>query len=112
MRSIVGAAACLAAVSMLSAAYANGEHVAGGLEHGHMWGYGAGGMIFGTLMMVLVIAAIITLVVLLVRWLTGAARAPHAGPPAKPPLDILEERFARGEIDKAEFEERKRVLGA
>ncbi len=110
MRSIVGAAGLLAAVSMLSAAYANGEHVAGG--HGHMWGYGAGGMIFGTLMMVLVIAAIITLVLLLVRWLAGAAHAPHAGPPAKTPLDILEERFARGEIDAEEFEERKRVLGA
>jgi putative membrane protein len=28
----------------------------------------------------------------------------------KPPLDILQERFARGEIGKEEFEERRRVL--
>ncbi len=109
MRSIVGTAVFLAATAVLSAAYANGEHVAGG--HGHMWGYGGGWMIFGTLMMVLVIAAIITLVVLLVRWLAGAAQAPQAAPPAKTPLDILEERFAHGEIDADEFEERKRVLG-
>jgi putative membrane protein len=32
-------------------------------------------------------------------------------PPARTPLDILKERFARGEIDKAEFEDRRRVLG-
>jgi len=29
-----------------------------------------------------------------------------------PAMGILEERFARGEIDKAEFEERRQVLAA
>jgi len=36
---------------------------------------------------------------------------PHQSPPTRTPLDILKERFARGEIDKAEFEDRRRVLG-
>lgn len=32
-------------------------------------------------------------------------------PPERTPLDILRERFARGEIDKEEFDQRRRVLG-
>ncbi len=35
--------------------------------------------------------------------------AGHAGPGDRA-LDVLRERFARGEIDKAEFDERRRAL--
>jgi putative membrane protein len=70
-------------------------------------------MIFGPLFMILVLALVIAVVVLLVRWLGGPwqGAAPSQAPPVRTPLDILKERFARGEIDKAEFEERRRVLG-
>jgi putative membrane protein len=61
--------------------------------------------------MILFLAAVVALVVLLVRWLVGTRQGGSAGQPAKTPLDILRERFARGEIDKEEFEERRRILG-
>ncbi len=78
-----------------------------------MWG-GGYGMIFGPIVMILVLVAIIAAVVLIVRWLGGPWQhpaTPHYASPARPSLDILKERFARGEIDKEEYEERRRVLG-
>ncbi len=78
-------------------------------HHGMMWGGGWGGMLFGLIMLVLVIAAIVAVVVLVVRILGGAGSS-TAKPSGKTPADILEERFARGEIDAEEFEERRRVL--
>lgn len=77
----------------------------------HMW-HGGPWMLAGPLMMIVFIAAAAAVVVLVVRWLGGSGHgtAPHPSPD-RAPLDILRERFARGEIDKDEFEERRRVLG-
>jgi len=81
----------------------------------HMWGDWGGGwwMFIGPLWLILVLAVVVGVVVLIVRWLVGAGDSGGtAGPAASDkPLDILRERFARGEIDKEEFEERKRLLG-
>ena len=81
--------------------------------HHMMWGGGWYGLMFGPLMMIVVIAAVIVLAVLAIRWLGGASPTSPHGPFAagRAPLDILKERFARGEIDQEEFEERRRVLG-
>jgi putative membrane protein len=71
-------------------------------------------MIVGPLFMILVLAVLVAVVVILTRWLSGPWQGPippHQSPPGRTPLDILKERFARGEIDKAEFEDRRRVLG-
>jgi putative membrane protein len=78
-----------------------------------MWGGGWGMMIFGPLLMIFVLAAVIATAVLLVRWIGGPWQAvtPPQMPMGHAPLDILKERFARGEIDRNEFEERRRVLG-
>lgn len=73
----------------------------------HMWG-GGWHMVFGPLMMILFVAVIVVLVVLAIRWI-GGGHGP--APTGRTPLDILRDRFARGEIDAAEFEERRRVLG-
>lgn len=80
-----------------------------------MWWDGGGyGMFFGPLLMIVILAATIAAVVLLVRWLSGTSPGTIFGnqPPTRTPLDILKERFAKGEIGKDEFEERRRVLGA
>lgn len=55
---------------------------------------------------------IIAAIVMLVRGFAGGSSA--AGPNAgnKTALDILRERYAKGEIDKPEFEQKRRDLDA
>jgi putative membrane protein len=79
---------------------------------GMMWDGGVFHMFFGFLMMILFLAIVVGVVVLLVRWLGGSEHPLFrpSGQPSRSPLDILKERLARGEIDIAEFEERKRAL--
>lgn len=45
-------------------------------------------------------------------WLTGRNRAQTPSLQEKTPLTILQERYARGEIEKDEFEQKKRDLEA
>lgn len=80
-------------------------------DHPHMWGMGYGWFI-GPIMWLLFIAIAAVVVVLLVRWLgvSGAPGAGVAGASGKTALDILKERFAKGEIDQKEYEERRKVL--
>ena len=55
----------------------------------------------------------ILLIVVIVWIVKGAAggSSPGASRNEKTPLEILEQRFARGEIDKDEFEEKRKLLG-
>jgi putative membrane protein len=77
------------------------------------WGGGWYGMFLGPLFMILVLALVLAAAVLLVRWLAGPSHPiqPSHVPPGRTALDILKERYARGEINKEEFEERRRTLG-
>ena len=71
------------------------------------WGMGSFGMILMMIFWVLVIVGL----VFLIKWLvqtTSSGKAPQqTGSRA---VEILKERYARGEIDKAEFESKKRDL--
>ncbi len=70
---------------------------------GHMMGWGY--VVFGVLRIILVI-------VLAVRWIGGSSADRTPSPASKSALDILNERFARGEIDKKEYEEGKNLLSS
>lgn len=72
------------------------------------WWYG---MFFGLIILVLFIGIVVAVVVLLVRWLGGSITNTESSTPSlRDPLDILKDRFARGEIDKDDYEERRRIL--
>jgi putative membrane protein len=73
------------------------------------WGPSGWGMGFGHLVWLVALVLIIALpVAALVRGGWGSDRQP---PHNKTPREILDERFARGEISKEEYDERRRVLG-
>ena len=93
-------------------AWAQGPSETTSYDYGpHMmwWGGGWYGMIFGPLIMILVLALVIAATVLLVRWLRGQSPkiAVH---PERSPLDLLNERYARGEIDREEYLRRRTDL--
>lgn len=74
-----------------------------------------GQMMGGWAMMVILWLLIIAVLVLGVVWIVRTLSARSSGAtgengPASSALRILEERYARGEIDQDEFEERRRNL--
>jgi putative membrane protein len=71
----------------------------------HMWGWGFG-WIFPVLMMVLLFAACF----FFMTRMSFGHRHGHSGDTTSSALRILGERFAKGEISKEEFEERRSIL--
>lgn len=96
---------------LLSPAFAQ----SGGYRNWHMgqgmmgnWGMGWFGMIIMLLFWVLVIAGI----VVLIRWLvhsTGSRNRSNVGTGSQA-MDILKERFAKGEIGRDKFESMKKEI--
>jgi putative membrane protein len=82
----------------------SGRGLMGG--YGMMGGNGMG-IVVGLFWIMLFIA-----IALLISGVVAGIRHPHArGPAGSDALEILKQRYARGDIDKAEFERRRRDLG-
>ena len=78
-----------------------------GNYNGDMFGWGLGGGI----MMIIFWAAIILSIIWIVREV-GSRNNSDKTRHGKSAIEILEERYAKGEIDKKEFEEKKRDLSS
>ena len=96
----------VALVSLIpGTAYAQRPPYEWGLEHPMGWMWGAWGIGMG-LLMLLFWGAVIVGIVLVIRWLISQGKAS----PSDTALQILRQRYARGEINKEEFEAKKRDL--
>ncbi len=81
-----------------------------GMGPGMMGGWGMGW--FGGIFMMIFWILILVGLVFLIKWLVQSTSRtkPDAGGGSSRALDILKERYARSEIDKAEFETKKADL--
>ncbi len=80
-----------------------------GMGSGMMGGYGMGW--FGGILMIVFWILIIVGLVFLIKWLIqSTGRDKTTGNGENRALEILKERYARGEIDKEEFETKKKDL--
>ncbi len=71
-----------------------------GFWHMNGWGWGMG--LFGLLGMLLIVALVVWLIIATTQG-TGTAR----GGSRRSAIDLLDERYARGEIDRSDYLERR-----
>ncbi|MES2213599.1 MAG: SHOCT domain-containing protein [Patescibacteria group bacterium] len=88
---------------------------------GYINGYNGWGLgLLGPILTFVFWIIIIGLILMVIRWAFGhdhhrmgrheMHRMMYGVRPEKTPLDILKERYAKGEVNKVEFEEKKRDL--
>ena len=74
------------------------------------WGMGWGGGMFGPLFMIALLVLVIVLIVALARWFSGVPEMPRDA--SRTARQILDERFAKGEIDREDYDARRKELGS
>jgi putative membrane protein len=75
------------------------------------WGPGWGGMFFGPLGMIALVVLSVGVIVAALSWLTSE-RSSSRAVGSRTPREILDERFAKGEIDREDYDARRKALGA
>jgi putative membrane protein len=77
----------------------------------HDWmGWSWGGMWLGPLFMLIPLVLLVTAVVVLLRWM--GVGSGDGGGRVRTAREILDERCARGEIDREEYQRRRDDIGA
>jgi putative membrane protein len=72
-----------------------------------------GGMWMMWLWPILLVALLVVGVIVVRRlWMSSRPERRSSRASGRPALDVLEERYARGEIDRDEFERRRRALSS
>jgi len=73
----------------------------GGMSDGVGWGMG-----FGGFFMILFWGLIIFGIVIIIKWMAGKSGSNEL-PKPKTALDLLQERYARGEINEQEYQQKR-----
>ena len=103
----------VSAVLITAAIWLLYRHNAGMWMSNGQWGLGYHHMMGGGMSIVMIIfwIVIISALVLLVSGVINGIRGPQQNNDnLRTPLEILRQRYARGEIDKAEYEDKRRSL--
>lgn len=111
----IAAMSFLAMSGLADAAWAQKGGPAGWHHHmgdgfGHMMGWGWN--MYGGVRMILFWILLIAIVLFLLRRFSGDGQSPRndASSPQSSALEILKQRYAKGEISKEEYEERRQAL--
>ena len=85
-----------------------GDYGCWGIGPGMMGGWGMGW--FGIIFMIVFWVLVVVGLVFLIKWLIQATKGEKGSSSGSQAINILKERYARGEINKEEFEKIKRDL--